>query len=39
VIPGAYQNAEFLASFAGRGQAVVIQAGTRTLADLRAILK
>jgi hypothetical protein len=37
VFPGAYQNAEFLARYAGRGVAVTVEAGARTTATATAI--
>jgi hypothetical protein len=35
--PGAYQNAEFLSRYSGRGSAVVVQAGARATANVTAI--
>lgn len=37
VPPGAYQNAEFLGRYAGRGSAVSVEAGARTTANVSAI--
>jgi len=34
---GAYQNAEFMARYAGRGTAVTVQPGTRATANVIAI--
>jgi hypothetical protein len=39
VLAGAYRNADFLAQFVGRGQAVTVQAGPSTAADVSVIPK